>query len=99
MYELEVLPEAVQENEQVVSWLIEHVSVERAGAYATAILRALDEVIELPFAWPRWKTQPDVHVRHLRRISYSIVYRRDGVVLVIAFAHMRRRPGYWLDRL
>lgn len=36
----------------------------------------------------------------LRRFPYAvIVYERDTEILVIAFAHHSRRPGYWRDRL
>ena len=36
----------------------------------------------------------------LRRFPYSvIVLERDKEILVIAFAHHARRPGYWRDRL
>ncbi len=36
----------------------------------------------------------------LRRFPYSvIVLERDAEILVIAFAHHARRPGYWRDRL
>lgn len=35
----------------------------------------------------------------LRRFLYSvIVFERDTEILVIAFAHHARRPGYWRDR-
>lgn len=36
----------------------------------------------------------------LRRFPYSVVVlQRDEEILVIAFAHQARRPGYWRDRL
>ena len=36
----------------------------------------------------------------LRRFPYAVVVReRDTEILVIAFAHQARRPGYWRDRL
>jgi toxin ParE1/3/4 len=36
----------------------------------------------------------------LRRFPYAvIVYEHDTEILVIAFAHHSRRPGYWRDRL
>lgn len=36
----------------------------------------------------------------LRRFPYSvIVSERDTEILVIAFAHHARRPGYWRDRI
>lgn len=36
----------------------------------------------------------------LRRFPYSVIVREDDeVILVIAFAHHARRPGYWRARL
>jgi hypothetical protein len=36
----------------------------------------------------------------LRRFPYAVVVRERGTeILVIAFAHHARRPGYWRDRL
>jgi plasmid stabilization system protein ParE len=38
--------------------------------------------------------------RHsLSRHSYSLVYSLEkGVVLILAFMHQKRRPGYWAGR-
>lgn len=34
----------------------------------------------------------------LQRFRYSVIYRvEDEGVFVLAFAHHRRRPGYWRD--
>ena len=36
----------------------------------------------------------------LRRFPYSvIVLESDAEIVVIAFAHQSRRPGYWRDRM
>ncbi len=36
----------------------------------------------------------------LRRFPYAVIVReRGGKMIVIAFAHHARRPGYWRDRL
>ena len=36
----------------------------------------------------------------LRRFPYAVIVRERGTeMLVIAFAHHARRPGYWRDRL
>ena len=36
----------------------------------------------------------------LRRFPYALIVReRDAEIVVIAFAHHARRPGYWHDRL
>jgi plasmid stabilization system protein ParE len=43
--------------------------------------------------------RPDVRMRVVRRYPYSIVYVVRGPnVVIIAVAHHRRRPGYWMDR-
>jgi len=59
--------------------------------------RAVDLILRTPQRWPLY-----VHgTRHylLRRFPYSIVYREmSGVVRVVAVAHGRRRPGYWINR-
>ena len=35
----------------------------------------------------------------LRRFPYSIVfYDRKNEIVIVAFAHSRRRPGYWRSR-
>lgn len=35
----------------------------------------------------------------LRRYPFTIVYtEQDTSVMVLAVAHMRRRPGYWFER-
>jgi toxin ParE1/3/4 len=99
-YVLKILSVADDEHAETIAWLREHASWQHVQMYATAVSRGLDQILETPLAWPLWKSLPDVRVRHLRDISYSIVYRvRDRTLLVIAFAHMKRKPGYWLDRL
>lgn len=36
----------------------------------------------------------------LRRFPYAVIVRERGTeIVVIAFAHHARRPGYWRDRL
>jgi hypothetical protein len=35
----------------------------------------------------------------LKRFPYTVVYvELDAELRVLAFAHMRRRPGYWHER-
>jgi len=99
-YRLEVLAAAAEENVQTIAWLREHAASSAVELYATTIARALEEITELPFAWPAWEADPEIRVRHLNRISISVIYRvRDRFVEVIAFAHQRRAAGYWLDRI
>lgn len=45
---------------------------------------------------------PDVDVRRVfvKRFPFSVIYLLEPTVIwVVAFAHHRRRPGYWRRRL
>jgi len=70
-----------------------------AQQFADAIDRAIQEIANAPDRWPvhqgpyRW-FRP-------RRFPYTLYYRildADNVVIV-AIAHDRRRPNYWMRRM
>lgn len=75
----------------------------RAGLGAALIdefERIIGLVVERPDSWKL------VHPSGVRRIGlaqfpYAVFYRvlPNGEVQVTAFAHHRRRPGYWLKRI
>ena len=47
-----------------------------------------------------WPGRDDVRRRVLRRNPFAIVYLiDDGAIVIVAVAHHKRRPGYWLPRL
>ena len=75
-------------------------SLDAADGFAEAIAQGIRGIRELPQAWPMWPGRPDVRTRVVRRYPYSIVYIVRGPnVVIIAVAHHRRRPGYWMDRV
>jgi plasmid stabilization system protein ParE len=46
-------------------------------------------------------TYPDPRVRRLlvHRFPYEVVYRlTENEIVIVAFAHLKRRPGYWKHR-
>jgi hypothetical protein len=57
----------------------------------------------MPLAFPLWpKIDPElgVHRYVMRDFPYSIPYLVEtDVVYIVAFAHQRRRPGYWVRRV
>ena len=59
----------------------------------------IERILESPRMY-RVAREPDFRQARLGRFPYSIVYREtaDGI-MVIAVAHDRQRPGYWLDRI
>ena len=63
-------------------------------------LEALAELIgESPEAW-QVKLAPDIRRASLHRFPLSIVYReKPSCFQILAVAHDRRRPHYWLGRL
>jgi plasmid stabilization system protein ParE len=74
----------------------------RYAPAAEALLDAVEDAIatirRLPLAWPAWPGRDDVRVKVLI-YRFSIVYMvREDEVVILAIAHHRRRPGYWLGR-
>jgi plasmid stabilization system protein ParE len=68
-----------------------------AARFIDEIERGLALIEERPLAW----RLVDDNVRQFRlwRFPYGIVYRiTDSGVLVLAVAHLHRKPRYWGDR-
>lgn len=65
--------------------------------------RAIEDVLASPEAWPMLPyagLQPQLRRRKIRPFRINVVYyvAADGV-RVIAYAHERREPGYWVHRV
>ncbi len=44
--------------------------------------------------------EPDIHKAGLKRFPFHVIYRATGTqIIVLAVAHQRRRPAYWMGRL
>jgi len=70
---------------------------------ADELAHALDTIAERPMIWPIWPGVGEAAgVRRflLARFPFAVGYlvEAEGVI-VLAVAHLRRRPGYWLNRL
>lgn len=74
---------------------------ERSPRVASAFRAEIEAVIELLLAFPQ--SAPPIHGdirgKSLERFPYKLIYRLDddGVVIV-AVAHHRQRPNYWMER-
>lgn len=64
---------------------------------------AIHDIVDSPDFWPRiadWDEEPPLRTRKVSVYPYRVVYYvRQGEVIVIAYAHERRRPGYWQHRV
>jgi plasmid stabilization system protein ParE len=101
MRRIRILDEAVRELEEAVAWY----ETQRfgLGAELHATVEAALDVLEsqmVPLVAVPYATRArGVKRLLLRRFPYDIIVRegRDEVV-VLAFAHQSRQPGYWRSR-
>lgn len=68
-----------------------------------AVRSAIKDAVLSPEAWPKWQgwdREPAVRSRAVDKFPYRVVYFvADELVIVLAVAHEKRRPGYWRDRV
>jgi toxin ParE1/3/4 len=63
---------------------------------------ALDRIADAPDSgapWTHRRVPRAVRRVPLRSFPYALFYLLEPRLLVVAFAHTRRRPGYWARRL
>lgn len=95
-FEIEILPQAEQEFREALLWYFDR-SPLAADAFRMEVLDAIDRLAEDAHIWPA--SEDDIHFRILARFPYTIHYDLVGrIVVVLAIAHQRRKPGYWQDR-
>ena len=74
----------------------------RAGLgleFMAAIDRAFADIVQAPQRFARWKPRLSWRRHVLRRFPYVVFFDGDeDCVLIMAVAHGRRRPGYWVSR-
>ncbi|MEK7270211.1 MAG: type II toxin-antitoxin system RelE/ParE family toxin [Planctomycetota bacterium] len=96
---LHVLPEAEAEALATAEWY----EIRRPGLGVEFMLEA-DEAIERirrsPEAYPLWRRGHPYRKLAMRRFPFIVFFHLPGgTAEVVAFAHAKRKPGYWLSRL
>jgi plasmid stabilization system protein ParE len=88
---------AAQEYREARAWY-EHRRSGLGDSFITEIDRAVAWVANQPERWPVFRDR--FRRVRLRRFPYALYYRvvDPTQVIVLAVAHNRRRPGYWLRR-
>ena len=93
---VELHPKALIEARAAFEWYRER-SFSAAAAFLAEIDVAINEIAASPERWPGFLHQTRRFLQH--RFPFSVVYRvTDATIQVVAFAHARRRPGYWRER-
>ena len=95
-------PEAIDELVEAAVWY----RARRPGL-ESEFLAEFDRVLPLigssPASFPRLLDMPeDLVIRRalLPRFPYAVIFMDLGTeIRVLAVAHAKRRPGYWLDRV
>jgi plasmid stabilization system protein ParE len=95
-------PEAVQELAEAASWY-----ETRQLGLATRFLQEIDQaqhaIQSRPLTFPRLaNTAVELHIRRalLPRFPYALVFLElQTEIRVLAIAHAKRHPDYWLNRL
>jgi len=89
---------ATEELVAAIRWYERHRPA-LAAEFLVAILRTMERIERLPEAGSPW-TLMETRRALVPNFPYQIVYvNRSHEIHVLAFAHLKRRPGYWRDRL
>lgn len=68
------------------------------ASYLAEFEKTLAWVCQSPHRYPI-ERGPDVRRVQMNRFPYAVLYREvSGTVQILAIAHHRRRPRYWLER-
>ena len=68
------------------------------AAFSVEIEETIRRILEAP---ERWRCiEQDVRTCRTRTFPYAILYTVEkGSVLIVTVMHLRRKPGYWRNRL
>lgn len=95
-------PEARNELREAAKWYDDEVRG-LGDDFITAIDEALRHIVEWPLAapaFPGWDETPPIRHAQVRAFPYRVVYYvSDTSIVIVAYAHQRREPGYWQHRL
>ncbi len=91
------LPEAEQEMLEAAKYY-ESQAAGLGMDYLFEIERAVVAIAEFPMTWP--KIEGELRRRLVRKFPFGILYRIEPKeIVVVAVAHLRRKPGYWRERI
>jgi plasmid stabilization system protein ParE len=91
------LPEAEEEMNEAARFY-----EGRSEGLGLDFLNEVQRTITLILAHPRSGpvVSPNIRRRIVRRFPFGILYAIDNEkILVVAVAHLKRRPGYWKERI
>lgn len=80
------------------AWYYEQQVIGLGESFLDKVNTAVRDIAEHPFRWP--VIRPNIRLRLVHRFPYGLYYRVDqDEIVILAVAHLRRRPMYWIERL
>jgi hypothetical protein len=99
---LSILREAELESAEAAAWYDDRQDG-LGDSFLSEVAAALGRIRSDPLSFSRLETHIgpyDVRRCILKRFPYLVIFApRPNEVLVVAIAHVRRRPLFWLERL
>jgi toxin ParE1/3/4 len=94
--QVDLAPEAILEIEEAFDWYLER-SPGAAEAFLVEIDQGLTLITTSPGLWPLFEAGARKYV--LPNFPYNLIYREAAdEIKVVAVAHHKRRPRYWIGR-
>jgi plasmid stabilization system protein ParE len=97
MKHIRFLPDAEEEMNEAAKYY----QSKTAGLgidYLSEVERAVASITQSPTTWP--EVERELRRRLVRRFPFGILYYVDQKeIVIVAVAHLRRKPGYWKKRL
>lgn len=91
------LAPAQRELDDAVAWYNEQV-IGLGLEFLDELDRAVRRVLAFPLSYP--EIEPGIRRCRLARFPYGLIYGVDDeTVVIVAVAHLHRRPRYWIDRI
>ncbi len=94
---LRIQSQAQHEINEAFEWYFKR-NPGAAGAFLTEIGAGMAQIASHPQLYPSYTVNTRRCV--LSGFPYSVVFQeKDDIILVVAVAHAKRRPGYWRGRI
>lgn len=96
MTSFRILPQASEELEAAVAYYNSQ-QAQLGTAFLGEFEDTMERILDLPLA--ARVVRENVRRRPIHRFPFFVLYRpSEEEITIVAVAHRRRRPGYWLGR-
>ena len=94
---IQFLEIARQELDDAIAYYNEEVTG-LGESFLLEVLSTIERIHRFPDAWS--PLSENTKRCRLRRFPYTLIYQHDlEAVLIVAVAHLHRKPQYWRDRI